>query len=465
MIFSILYGFWAVSYWNGPGDRLAWNPAAAADLDQLHRERENLAHHQHLFRVTGTLAERLFQVGLLFFLTALLLLLVPPSTSPGTRPSSAAAPTLMNGVGVSGWRVVGACVVGLALALEVLWVVLAVLRRCLEKLEWRLLYGIKPTESKWRRQQRKVILRWLVRLEKTVWHAGRPFSPNRWRAPYVPIDRPHDADVQAVFGDVGWLRTDLSAAVQQQPAEGEAKRANWIASHSVKLDGRPLEGQQYADWPWALASGTGALTVIHPLGVIEGKPDRVRLRLEVLEQYFTGKTRRDKRSRRVLRHLDHLAAGESRACDCPICGSWAAPDWLEVRLTAEPVWMSLGDGSYLVELTVLITNTTSREIDVRKLWLSGGLGERDVVSEQVRNALDRQREDRRHAAGPAWLSLGEIGPAARIAGLRVEEFVVVGAQQPRCAVVVMDADGCTYATPVPWREPASEADSRRHQTR
>jgi hypothetical protein len=462
MIFSILYGFWAVSYWNGPGDRLAWNPAAATDLGQLHRERENLAHHQHLFRLTGAIAERLFQIGLLFFLLALLLLLVPPPTSSGTKTSSAATPTLVNGVGVSGWRVVAAWIIGVALALEVLWVILAVLRGRLENLRRWLAYGIKPPKSK----SRQRALRWLAGLEKIVWHTGKPFSPNRWRAPYVPIDRPQTADVQAVFGNVGRLTTDLAIAVQQQPAEWRAERADWTASDFVKLGGRPLEGQIWADWPWALASNNRGLTVIHPLGVIAGKPDRVRQHLKVLEQYFNGKSRRDKRSRRTLRHLDHLAAGEP-ADDCPICGAaermspqptpdaTAARDWLDLRVPAEPVWTRFGDGSYLVALTVQITNTTNRKIDARKLWLCGGLGDRLMVSEGMRSALDRQREDLKLAAGSNWLSLGKIGPAARITGLRVEEFIATGSQQPRCTVVVMDADSRTYVAPVPWHEPAS----------
>jgi hypothetical protein len=451
MIFSILYGFWAVSYWNGPGDRLAWNPAAAADLGQLHRERENLAHHQHLFRLTGAIAERLFQVGLLFFLLALLLLLVPPPARPGKQ-SSTVTPTLVNGVGVSGWRVVGAWVIGLALALEVLWVVLAVLRGRLAELRWWLAYGIKPTESK----SRQRILRCLAVLEKIVWHLGKPFSPNRWRAPYVPIDRPQTADMRAVFGNAEGLATDLAIAVQQEPAEWPVDRARWTTPDSVNFGGKPLGGQMWADWPWALASDNADLIVIHPLGVIEGRPDRVRRRLEVLEQYFNGKSRRDKRSRRALRHLDHLVAGKP-ADDCPIC-SIPAQDWLDVQISTEPVWTSFGDGCYLVTLTVEITNTTTREIDARKLWLCGGLGDRQTVSESVRNALDRARKNLMLAAGSNWLTLGKIGPTTRVTGLRVEEFIVDDdAQQPLCTVVVMDADSRTYVAPVPWREHPSGA--------
>jgi hypothetical protein len=451
MIFAVLYGFWAVSYWNGPGDRLAWNPAAAADLDQLHRERENLAHHQHLFRLTGAIAERLFQVGLLFFLLALLLLLIPPSATSRTKPPSAAAPTLINGVGVSGWRVVGAWIIGVALALELLWVLLAVLRGRLAKLSWWLAYGIKPSKSK----SRQRTLSCLMGLEKIVWHLGKPFNPNRWRAPYVPIDRPQTADMQAVFGNVERLDTALAMAVQREPAEWGAGRARWTAPDSVGLGGKPLESQMWADWPWAIASSNGDFIVIHPLGVIEGKPDRVHQRLEVLYQYFNGKSRKDKRSRDILRHLDHLVAGEP-ADDCPICGV-ATRDWLDVRISAEPVWVSIGDGSYLVTLTVQITNTTSHEIDVRSLWLSGGLGDRTMLSEGVRNALDRQRKDHMLAVGSNWLSLGKIGSKARITGLRVEEFIVADGELPLCTLAVMDADGRTYVAPVPWREPASGA--------
>ncbi len=449
MIFSILYGFWAVSYWNGPGDRLAWNPAAAADLRQLHREREVLAHHQHLFRLTGAIAERLFQVGLSFFLLALLLLLVPPPGSPASKRSSAAASTLVNSVSVSGWRVVGAWVIGVGLALQVLWVVLAVLRARLRKLTGWLEDEIKPTKSK----SRQWALGCLGRLERMVWYAGKPFSPNRWRAPYVPIDRPQAAAVQAVFGNVKPLADNLAAAIHQEPFEWRAERARWSDLHSVELSGLPLEGEIWADWPWALASGNGDFTVVHPLGVIKGKPDRVRERLGILEQYFDGKGRTDKRRRRSLSHLDHLMVGEP-ADNCPICRGGAAPDWLNIRLSAEPVWMIVGDGSYLAKLTLRITNTTTREIEARKLWLAGGLGDRKAVSRTVLDALDRERKDLRLAAGSGWLSLGKIGPAASITGLRVEEFIVIGEQHPRCAVVVMDADSRTYIAPVPWQEPA-----------
>lgn len=77
MVLSIRYGFWAVSYWTTPAERIMWNPAAAVRLAPLDRERRRLAARMAYFRKLRRRAEHLFEAGLIVFLVAVVLVLIP----------------------------------------------------------------------------------------------------------------------------------------------------------------------------------------------------------------------------------------------------------------------------------------------------------------------------------------------------------------------------------------------------
>ncbi len=77
LVFSIRYGFWAVSYWTTPDERVMWNPAVLADDGALYRQRRKLAGRLAHFRVLASRSEHMFQYGIMWFLLAIGLLLVP----------------------------------------------------------------------------------------------------------------------------------------------------------------------------------------------------------------------------------------------------------------------------------------------------------------------------------------------------------------------------------------------------
>ena len=105
LVFSIRYGFWAVSYWTTPAERLMWDPAAVvADLP-LQRQRRLLAGRMLEFGKLRRRAEHLFQIGIFVFLTAVALLLVPD------RWHASGAD----------WRWAAASVAGLAALVHLLW--------------------------------------------------------------------------------------------------------------------------------------------------------------------------------------------------------------------------------------------------------------------------------------------------------------------------------------------------------
>ena len=105
LVFSIRYGFWAVSYWTTPAERLMWDPAAVvADLP-LQRQRRLLAGRMLEFGKLRGRAEHLFQIGIFVFLIAVALLLVPD------RWHSSGAD----------WRWAAASVAGLAGLVHLLW--------------------------------------------------------------------------------------------------------------------------------------------------------------------------------------------------------------------------------------------------------------------------------------------------------------------------------------------------------
>jgi hypothetical protein len=107
MVFSIRYGFWAVSYWTTPAERLMWNPAAVIDMAPLDRERRRLAGRMAYFRTLRRRANNLFELGLIVFLAAVALMLIPDRWH-------AQGP---------GWRWAAAGVAVLALVIHVVWTI------------------------------------------------------------------------------------------------------------------------------------------------------------------------------------------------------------------------------------------------------------------------------------------------------------------------------------------------------
>ena len=77
MVSSIRYGFWAVSYWTTPAERLMWDPAAVASPASLERERFMLAGRMANFQKLRMRAEHLFELGLILFLLAVAVMLIP----------------------------------------------------------------------------------------------------------------------------------------------------------------------------------------------------------------------------------------------------------------------------------------------------------------------------------------------------------------------------------------------------
>ncbi len=106
MVFSIRYGFWAVAYWTTPADRLMWNPAAAVSLAELSRERRALAGRLTYFEMLRRRAENLFELGLVVFLLAVGLVIIPVH---------------WRASGGAGWRWGAAGIAAAALAIQALW--------------------------------------------------------------------------------------------------------------------------------------------------------------------------------------------------------------------------------------------------------------------------------------------------------------------------------------------------------
>lgn len=77
LVFSIRYGFWAVSYWTTPAERLMWDPAAIVAVESLKLQRRLLAGRIQEFGKLRRRSEHLFQVGIFVFLIAVALVLVP----------------------------------------------------------------------------------------------------------------------------------------------------------------------------------------------------------------------------------------------------------------------------------------------------------------------------------------------------------------------------------------------------
>jgi hypothetical protein len=84
-----------------------WHPAALADDTELERERRKIAGRMAYFRVLRNRAEHLFQLGIMVFLVAIVLALIPDHWhADGT-----------------GWRWAAALTTVAALAVHVLWTV------------------------------------------------------------------------------------------------------------------------------------------------------------------------------------------------------------------------------------------------------------------------------------------------------------------------------------------------------
>jgi len=105
MVSSLRYGFWAVSYWTTPDERLMWDPAAVVSSAALRRERFMLAGRMTNFQKLRRRAERFFEVGLILFLLAICIVLVPDHW----RASGPA------------WRWIAAAVAGLAFLFHLAW--------------------------------------------------------------------------------------------------------------------------------------------------------------------------------------------------------------------------------------------------------------------------------------------------------------------------------------------------------
>ncbi len=105
MVFSIRYGFWAVSYWTTPAERVMWHPAALINDEALDGERYALDGRLEYFRALRNRAEHLFQLGIMAFLLAIALMLVP------ARWHAASV----------GWRWAAFGAAGLAIVVHVLW--------------------------------------------------------------------------------------------------------------------------------------------------------------------------------------------------------------------------------------------------------------------------------------------------------------------------------------------------------
>jgi hypothetical protein len=85
LVFSIRYGFWAVSYWTTLAERLMWDPAAVvADLP-LQRQRHLLTGRMLEFGKLRRRAEHLFQIGIFVFLIAVALSCSMPAPATSSR--------------------------------------------------------------------------------------------------------------------------------------------------------------------------------------------------------------------------------------------------------------------------------------------------------------------------------------------------------------------------------------------
>lgn len=278
MVFAIQYGFWAVSYVNGPQDLLEWYPAARADLEQLVLQRVKMARTRQRFDAISAIAEWLFRLGLVFFVLGLACLLVPAATSarpPATSPAN---------VNVADWRDAAAWIAGVAFLLEALWVCHSLLSKFLLRLQSRL-EQTKPPKSKRRKKVIKTI-RWLLHRLRSL---GKPFAPTWWRPTYIPLDRP---DLHAVLGvlDRTEARPDeLAAALSGQLREWATDYVRWDDEDTVRLPGIGIvPGRCWTAWPWALfASCTDAtVTVIHPFGAAQGSAAAVGERMRVIKAFL-----------------------------------------------------------------------------------------------------------------------------------------------------------------------------------
>lgn len=310
MVFSVQYGFWAVSYWNTPAEQLDWYPGAKVDLKQLTLQRVTMAHTQRLFRVIGAIAEWLFRVGVLFFLAGLACLLVPPSTA---SPQAAA---IEHNIGVADWRDVAFWIVVGAFVLELTWISTSLLANMLVTAIARLNRG-RPSHGSVRRASIRVA----GRLTRLLWVIGRPFMPTRWKERYIAIERPDVASIQALLEETELPPEGLEAAVRRLPQEWGVEQVEWNNDKSVSID-KDLQGHVWTDWPWGLFTVGEQVTVVHPFGAIQGGAAELSERMTTIADYMSQRRRRGRlnheRLKSVTLHLDHLVKDAPRPAHC-IC--------------------------------------------------------------------------------------------------------------------------------------------------
>ncbi|MGW7466677.1 hypothetical protein ACWGJT_18720 [Streptomyces xantholiticus] len=276
MVFSIQYGFWAISYWNDPGQRLEWNPEARLDLNQLLSERHRLANNRILFARIQKIADRAFRLGLAFFLLSLALLLLPPSVGSRT------ALDLTQNSDISWWRRLAGLSMGCALFIEIWWGGTALLLGVFRWLHRKMKFGRQPPIGGLRLRVAGVA----GGLSTFFWQLGKPVSPNRWTAKYVPVGRPALAGVQALLENAQQMPDELIRALNDEPEEWSIYDVTWEGEEVVKLSGGRLQGCIWTNWPWGLFGSNGIYTVIHPFGVIRGKPGPVRRKLLALKRRY-----------------------------------------------------------------------------------------------------------------------------------------------------------------------------------
>ncbi|WP_164492783.1 hypothetical protein [Streptomyces lydicus] len=276
MVFSIQYGFWAISYWNDPGQRLEWNPAATLDLGQLLGERHKLANNRILFSRIRKIADRAFRLGLAFFLLSLALLLLPPGEG------SKATPDLIQNSDVSSWRHFAGWSMGCALFVEIWWGGTALLLGVFRWLNRKMKFGCQPPIGRFRLRVAAVA----GGLSTFFWRLGKPVSPDRWTAKYIAMGRPEMAGVQALLENAQPMPDEFIKALNDEPEEWPIYDVVWEGEDSVKLTGGRLQGRIWTTWPWGLFGSNGIYIVVHPFGAIKGKPGPVRRKLVALRRRY-----------------------------------------------------------------------------------------------------------------------------------------------------------------------------------
>ena len=138
--------------------------------------------------------------------------------------------------------------------------------------------------------------------------------------------------------------------------------------------------------------------------------------------------------------------GEERTAPVPPA---PVPDaGVEIHIVGYPRWQSFDGLAYLVTFEAEMTNTTSRSVDVRRMWLNAGPEQEAAPSP---DALNHAYQAQLAAASPPFLPFGIIRPSGSVVGRSVHKVLrsAVDGHPPQCFFVVKDADGNTYTALVP----------------